>query len=1029
MMDTHWSGAAGAEGPSTSLTADACFFDQFDRRWPSAHRRHGDPFPLPRLSRPTVTSMPTRQVDAAFRSLNTLAMADFQRTASSGLPLTAVQSWMMDDLYRRVLSYGSRPEDLNEDEALRDLTSQANLYNQEANNIAVFNIDEIKILQRKLTPYAASDLAPLEARSYLDNFDVLVERPGHELEELRQRGELVKPHWDEQLRDSRHLRLQLYQRLSACGLLTFRRRQKAKVGMFTVKKKGDKPGNTQRLLVDCRQANYLQHKPPTTRLATPSGLTSLDMTKETLEHVGFSKDIFHDHPIQPSLETGDVGDCFYNFSIEKACSWFSTGDIIDTAEMRRLGIYQDTIFDDEMGCGTGVVEGESLYICFGGMPMGWSWALYFAQEIICEQCLKACGAPASDLIRDKNPPPTIRPQAAALGVYVDNVHSFGGNSNDATQRMERIQQHFNKLGIPFDVDGVSGNSCVDTLRLTFCFSDEKVRVRAKSGRAWRLWAATRAILRRRRISGDLLRVWIGHVNFHFLLSRPLLSSLSSCYAFVAAHAGHRFPMWDSVRKELKLVLGLIFVVEKDLTSSINPCVHVGDSSDRGYGLMSMHADRETIRRELQHHEKWRFLVSREISPTVLQNGGPQEQNSDDPQDDDVFLGSTPCAGVGTSTHYGVQLAEDLDKRENTTNFKQQKKRLFGPSTTTGSTMIQVHSIPEVSSQWADPTRWDLITSGPWKRVDEHINIKEARVALMSLRRMCRSVANMNSTCFTLCDNMCAVMMFEKGRSGVAGLNGLCRRAAAYQVGANVVWRLRHIKSEDNVADKPSRNWGSDLPRGLACRNAVSLNALGEHVTTDSFEQGQEKSASSRAPRKVRSTGFSSSMVELFAGTGCLSDAMRKAGLRTLPPFEVANGRQYNLLNKDIQNLILGLIRGGHVWLVHLGTPCTVWSRARHGIRNIFKSRLKEQYGVACALFTCRVIKECLKRGVIFTLENPTSSRLWQFKPIEDLFRYRQICFITFDLCCFGKPYKKSTSIMTNEKSFSMLGQRCRGGRL
>jgi len=41
--------------------------------------------------------------------------------------------------------------------------------------------------------------------------------------------------------------------LHQCGLLTFRRRQKAKVGMFTVKKKGNRPGNTQRLIVDCRQ--------------------------------------------------------------------------------------------------------------------------------------------------------------------------------------------------------------------------------------------------------------------------------------------------------------------------------------------------------------------------------------------------------------------------------------------------------------------------------------------------------------------------------------------------------------------------------------------------------------------------------------------------------------------------------------------------------------------------------------------------------------------------------------------------------
>ena len=281
--------------------------------------------------------------------------------------------------------------------------------------------------------------------------------------------------------------------------LTFRRRQKAKVGMFTVKKKGNKQGNTQRLIVDCRQANFLQRRPACTRLATPAGLTALDLSRETLCGAGFS-DEGHGLPhLEPSLETGDVGDCFYNFVIKEACSWFSTGDVVDTNDMKKHGMYVDSIYDDELGRESPVVNGERLFIYFGGMPMGWSWALYFAQNIISEQCRIAGKADDKQLIRDKHPAPTIQPGAPAIGVYVDNVHAFGGNSSDATDYMNRIQQHFTDLGIPFDTDSVSGCDTVDTLGLTFSFVEGRTLVRAKRERAWRLWLATRALVRRRRI--------------------------------------------------------------------------------------------------------------------------------------------------------------------------------------------------------------------------------------------------------------------------------------------------------------------------------------------------------------------------------------------------------------------------------------------------------------------------------------------------------------------------------------------------
>ena len=868
------------------MAAFACDFPEFDVRRRSVHRKHGDPFPLPRLGKPNMSSKLARRVDSACGALNQLASAVFNKANKEEVGLTHVQSWMLSDLFRRVANYGDEPLGLSDEQCLRDLGCNANLYTQEANHIAPYNINEIKILQRELSPLLARDLAPPETQTYLDNFADLVERDSIELEALRAKGDLVEPHWDERLKRDRLERMRLYQRLHKCGLLTYRRRQKARVGIFCVKKKGDKPGNSQRLIVDCRQSNHLQRRPPRTRLATPAGLGCLDFTREELQGSGFEADEcgnFH-----PSAETGDVGDCFYNFTVPAACSWFSTGDSITRREMQAWNIEETTIYDDELGHETDLALDEAVFIVFKGVPMGWSWALYIAQEVVSWQVLQALGMDDSKLIKDKQPPPTIQPSQPAVGVYVDNVHTFGGQTSDAGEAMKQIAGRFQELNIPFEVDNIEGAATMDTLGLTFDFS-QGVVVRAKKERAWRLWHATRALLRRRRISGDTLRVWLGHVNFHFLLCRPALSSISSCYRFAIDHLGHRFPMWPSVRKEMKQVLGLIFVVEKNLSSPVNPEVHVGDSSDKGYGMLHTFATVEQVKRELRFKERWRYLESEEVEMQSVQQGSPM--GLDDLEDNHVFKGACGNAGFGPVTAYGAQLKQQLEESEGSQNHREHKVKLFGKPQQSVRTMISIPGIPEVSNLWSEQNRWELITADRWRRQEEHINVKEGRVALMSLRRLCRSTKNMGSTCLTLSDNMVTILAFEKGRSCSGPMNTLCRRVAAYSIGSNIQWRLRHIRSEKNVADEPSRRWGEDTPRKLGSRDFGI--AVDGHIPIDSFEHGVSLSSSSSSlpsHSPIRSsTSHRTSFLEIFSGSGNLSKSIHKAGMRAYPGFEVAIG--------------------------------------------------------------------------------------------------------------------------------------------
>ena len=235
-----------------------------------------------------------------------------------------------------------------------------------------------------------------------------------------------------------------------------------------------------------------------------------------------------------------------------------------------------------------------------------------------------------------------------------------------------------------------------------------------------------------------------------------------------------------------------------------PKVHVGDSSDRGYALMSTQASHAEVREALRRRERWRFRHSAEPPPLPVHDDIEAEQLG--------YVGQTPLAGLGTQTQFGKELTRALDVALQDPLFKQRRARLLGAPKEVEKTVIAGPGIPPLAGSWDDPLRWTLVTAKAWDNVKEHINFKEARVCLMGLRRLCRTVRNLGTTALTITDNLVSALAFEKGRSGSRPLNNLCRQAAAYQLGGRIQWRLRHIESKRNVADEPSRRFGPDLPR-------------------------------------------------------------------------------------------------------------------------------------------------------------------------------------------------------------------------
>lgn len=111
-----------------------------------------------------------------------------------------------------------------------------------------------------------------------------------------------------------------------------------------------------------------------------------------------------------------------------------------------------------------------------------------------------------------------------------------------------IANRFSQLGIPYDIDDVHDKVEVESLGMKFDFAG-RVAAMPKPRRTWRLWLATRCLLKRRRVHGKVLQVWLGHVTHHFALTRCCMSSLSACYRFAEEHKGHRAVVWPSVCQE------------------------------------------------------------------------------------------------------------------------------------------------------------------------------------------------------------------------------------------------------------------------------------------------------------------------------------------------------------------------------------------------------------------------------------------------------------------------------------------------
>ncbi|CAJ1388422.1 unnamed protein product [Effrenium voratum] len=212
----------------------------------------------------------------------------------------------------------------------------------------------------------------------------------------------------------------------------------------------------------------------------------------------------------------------------------------------------------------------------------------------------------------------------------------------------------------------------------------------------------------------------------------------------------------------------------------------------------------------------------------------------------------------------------------------------------------------------------------------------------------------------------------------------------------------------------------------------------------------------RATHSTTSSFEDKLVIEIFAGTGNLSAAIRRIGMRSvaidksgartkgpLTVLDLTDESNVKLLKEYIYQ------ERYNIELVHVAPPCGTCSAARKIVRqdlldqgfelprplrdeehpmglpdlaglDLHKVRLANQLYEA----TYDLIKFCLSLGIRTSLENPTNSLFWKTSPIVKLLEEHYGHHNVFHNCMMGGKRDKSTTWWRNDDFFSSFNILC-----
>ena len=193
-------------------------------------------------------------------------------------------------------------------------------------------------------------------------------------------------------------------------------------------------------------------------------------------------------------------------------------------------------------------------------------------------------------------------------------------------------------------------------------------------------------------------------------------------------------------------------------------------------------------------------------------------------------------------------------------------------------------------------------------------------------------------------------------------------------------------------------------------------------------------------------------LEIFAGQGELSRAMRQRGWIAIE-WDILWGPSWDLTRPGPARTLRGWLISRLFDAVHLGTPCSSFSRARDraGVRapgsagwpGALRSAAAPwglaavqhrddlaalRLGNTLARFSIGIWRLCKRLVIPASLENPATSRLWDLPELVAAGRWEDSHEVVTHYCQDGMPWKKATRFRGLFMDLSAVPRRCSGPR-
>ena len=141
------------------------------------------------------------------------------------------------------------------------------------------------------------------------------------------------------------------------------------------------------------------------------------------------------------------------------------------------------------------------------------------------------------------------------------------------------------------------------------------------------------------------------------------------------------------------------------------------------------------------------------------------------------------------------------------------------------------------------------------------------------------------------------------------------------------------------------------------------------------------------------------------------------------PFGHLAGQQFDFFDSRMENLVRIWIGQGFVWFVHFGIPCARWSRAR--TTGGGAGGETDRLGLAAVRFTIRIMKLCRGRDVFVSIENPSSSGLWNHPPLARGLQLSGAIPAKYHCCAYiWGPISEAHHLLVQLAELHLLARRC-----